>query len=141
MEKHIENISEIKDKFHKIEAIKKSIKGLKKELEDEYKSIDEKIHKGLIEFDWQPKYNEKVIHINTSSRDAWYLWYVESWGNNNRFREAPADFPKHSINNYYSQPMQPDAKNSTHSWIIPLTLFKEIEEVISFNIYPEKHQS
>ena len=122
-----------------ISANKRQIDELEVENEAKYNELDTFIQHKLISLNWKPKYNEKVINIALAAQTAWHLWFIERRDDIYRFQKAPLDFP-YNNNLYYLQSVIPEAENESHSWIIPLSLFEEIESIIPFRIYADRHK-
>jgi hypothetical protein len=121
-----------------IDSKQENIEALKAECETYYKDLDKIIWKSLTDYNWQPYYNEKAVHIDLGERTAWHLWFFEKQGTDFRFREVPNDFPH--IHNYHRQEAQPLDRSWTHRWIIPLPLFDVIKKTIDFTLYSDKHE-
>lgn len=139
MEKEIFNKAKTKEILDTIIANRRKIKELTTDTETQFKSLDKMIRKQLIAFDWKPESNEKAIYVDLESQTAWHLWFVESWTNVHRFREAPINFP--GTHDYCRQSIKPEPKNFEHAWVLPLALFKDLQTLIPFEIQPDKYKS
>ena len=133
------NETEFKASVQEITAITQQIKVLEESREQYYQTLDRLVRQCLIDYDWQPYYNEKAVRIVLDDQVAWHLWYLEKTGDCFRFREVPNDFPH--IRNYYRQEILPLEINDTHGWIVPLSLFQELNKFMTYNVYPDKHES
>jgi hypothetical protein len=135
----MKNIEEFKKTFNEIQTINQRIKRLEEEREKHFQTLDEFISQWLIAYNWKPYYNEKAVHITLDGEVAWHLWFLEIDGDDFRFREVPNDFPH--IRNYHRQEVLPPEQNYSHSWIVPMALFQELNTFLSFTVYRDKHET
>ena len=138
MGKEIFSKLEIKEIFYTIAANRCKVKELTSDTGKKFQSLDKIIRKQLIAYKWKPEYNEKAIYIDLESQTAWHLWFVESWPDVHRFREAPVDFP--GVHDFCRQSIIPEKENFEHAWVLPLALFKELQTSILFEIQPDKYK-
>jgi hypothetical protein len=138
MQKEIFSEPQIKEILDAIATNRRKVKELASDTEKQFQSVDKLIRKQLVAYKWKPEYNEKAIYIDLESQTAWHLWFVESWTDVHRFREAPVDF--HGVHDYCRQSVVPEKKNFEHAWVLPLVLFKEIQTSIPFDIQPDKYK-
>lgn len=138
MEKEIFSKPEIKEIFDTIATNRRKIKELTSDTGKKFQSLDKIIRKQLIAYKWKPEYNEKAIYIDLKSQIAWHVWFVESWPDVHRFREAPVDFP--GVYDFCRQSIIPEQKNFEHAWVLPLTIFNEFQNSIPFEIQPDQYK-
>jgi hypothetical protein len=139
MENGLFNKPKFIESYGALSATEERIKALSIESEKHYQELDKIICKSLIDYQWQPYYNEKAVFISLEGREAWHRWFLENEGGWLRFREVPNDFPH--IRNYSLQDIVPSEINKMHYWIIPLPLFKELNKICAFTLYPDKHEN
>ncbi len=105
-------------------------------LEKENQKIQRRILKKIQEatLDWEPSLNEKAVVVRPASRDAWFVWYA---GNDygHRFKEVPMGIP--GFNHFYR--LEKEDKPEGGWYIVPLEFFLDLQKMISFNVFPEKH--
>jgi hypothetical protein len=138
MQKEIFSAPQIKEIFDTIAANRRKVKELASDTEKKFEGLDKLIRKQLIAYKWKPEYNEKAIYIDLESQTASHLWFVESWPDVHRFREAPVDFS--GVHDYRRQRIIPEQKNFEHAWVLPLVLFKELQISIPFDIQSDKYK-
>jgi hypothetical protein len=137
MEKKPINRKELLEEFSK--KLSKKVDILKQNPDKSYKPIHTLIIKTLVNYEWEPEYNEKAIMINFFMKRAWHLWYTEKMGHKEyRFREVPNDFP--IIFNFYSQDNIRPPSKKIYDLILPLAIFKEIRKIIKFKVWRDKHK-
>jgi hypothetical protein len=137
IEKKIFSATEIKEILDALVANRRKVKELVTDTEKQFQSLDKMIRKQLIAYKWKPEYNEKAIYIDLESQTASHLWFVESWPDVHRFKEAPSHIL--GIHDYRRQQIKPEQRNFEHAWVLPLTLFKELQVLIPFEIQPDKY--
>jgi hypothetical protein len=119
------------------------IQSLTVEKETFYVKLDQIALDALLKVNWKPRYNEKAVFVDFVTQDAWHVWFLEQEFRGKvsyyRFREVPNDF--HAIFNYYTQWEYPDIENKTHSWILPVPIYKALKQIMKIHLYPDKHKT
>jgi hypothetical protein len=119
-------MSELDSNSEKINALEKDNKKIQH-------CILEKIQKATL--DWEPVLNEKAVVVRPTTRNAWYVWYA---GNDygHRFKEVPAGIP--GFNHFYR--LEKEDQPEGEWYIVPLEFFLELQKMVSFHVFPEKHR-
>jgi hypothetical protein len=103
-----------------------------------YQELDAVIQKSLMDYKWQPYYNEKAVYIMLEERTAWHIWFLEEDSGSFRFREAPNEFT--DVRHFYRQPIfPPETIREKHEWIVPMWLFQEISSLVELDMTEDRY--